>query len=140
MALVAHFDLELHQMDVKTAFLNGDLNEEVCMQHPQGFVGKGSEHLACKLKKSIYGWKQTSRQWYLKLEEIITSMGFVENKINHCIYLKISGSKFIILTVDNILLACNNLGLLHKTKHSLNKVFDMKDIGEASFVLGIEIR
>ena len=71
MALVAHFDLELHQMDVKTAFLNGDLNEDVYMTQPEGFVVEGKEHLACRLKKSIYGLKQASRQWYLKFDKII---------------------------------------------------------------------
>ena len=57
MALVAHYDLELHQMDVKTAFLNGNLNEEVYMDQPMGFIEKGKEHMACKLKRSIYGLK-----------------------------------------------------------------------------------
>ena len=60
MALVAHFDMELHQMDVKTAFLNGDL---IFMAQPEGFAIKGKEHMGCKLKKSIYGLKQASRQW-----------------------------------------------------------------------------
>ena len=63
MTLVAHFDLELQKMDVKTAFLNGNLEEEVDMKQPKGFSSSGDEHLACKLKKSIYGLKQTSRQW-----------------------------------------------------------------------------
>jgi len=62
MALVAHFDLELHQMDVKTAFLNGDLEEEVYMKQPEGFSSSASEHLVCKLKKSIYGLKSASHQ------------------------------------------------------------------------------
>ena len=57
MALVAHFDLELHQMDVKTAFLNGKLDEDIYMEQPEGFAKKGNEHLVCKLKKSIYGLK-----------------------------------------------------------------------------------
>jgi hypothetical protein len=69
MALVAHYDLELHQMDVKTAFLNGSLEEEVYMDQPKGFSIEGKEHLACKLKKSIYGLKQASRQWYLKFND-----------------------------------------------------------------------
>ncbi|MGV7988917.1 reverse transcriptase domain-containing protein, partial [Mycobacterium kansasii] len=79
MALVAYMDLELHQMDVKTAFLNGDLNENVYMLQPEGFAATDSEHLVCKLKKSIYGLKQASRQWYLKFHEVISSYGFVEN-------------------------------------------------------------
>ena len=62
MALVAHYDLELHQMDVKTAFLNGNLEEEVYMNQPEGFVVEGKEHMVCKLKKSIYGLKQASRK------------------------------------------------------------------------------
>ena len=62
MALVAHFDLELHQIDVKTAFLNGALHEEVYVDQPEGFQNKGKEHMVCKLNKSIYGLKQTSRQ------------------------------------------------------------------------------
>ena len=62
MALVAHFDMELHQMDVKIAFLNGDLEEEVYMKQPEGFITNGNDHIVCKLKKSIYGLKQASCQ------------------------------------------------------------------------------
>src|SRR3954464_8580879 len=70
MALVAHFDLELQQMDVKTAFLNGELEEEVFMKQPEGFPSSNGEHLVCKLKRSIYGLKQASRQWYLKFHDV----------------------------------------------------------------------
>jgi len=141
MALVAHYDLELHQMDVKTAFLNGDLDEDVYMDQPEGFSVEGKEQLVCKLKKSIYGLKQASRQWYIKFNTIITSFGFKENTVDHCIYQKISGSKFIylVLYVDDILLAANNLSLLHETKKFLSTNFEMKDMGEASYVIGIEI-
>ena len=141
MELVAHFDMELHQMDVKTAFLNGDLNEEVYMMQPEGFMVNDSGKLVCRLKKSIYGLKQASRQWYLKFHSVVASYGFVENKVDQCIYCKVSGRKFIflILYVDDILLASSDLGLLHETKRMLSKNFDMKDLGEASFVLGIEI-
>jgi hypothetical protein len=79
MALVGHFDLELHQMDVKMTFLNGDLKEDVYMTQPKGFVVEEKEHLACHLKKSIYGSKQASRQWYLKFDKIIRTFGFIEN-------------------------------------------------------------
>ncbi|KAK2420702.1 putative mitochondrial protein [Trifolium repens] len=133
LALVAHFDLELHQMDVKTTFLNGDLEEVVYMKQPEGFSSNDGEHLVCKLKKSIYGLKQASRQWYLKFHGIISSFGFVENPMDQCIYQKVSGSKicFLILYVDDILLATNDKGFLHEVKQFLSKNFDMKDMGEA---------
>lgn len=141
MALVAHFDLELHQMDVKTAFLNGDLAEDVYMCQPEGFVNPNNNKLVCKLNKSIYGLKQASRQWNIKFHNVVSSFGFVENIVDQCIYLKVSGSKytFLVLYVDDILLASNNLGMLHETKQFLAQNFDMKDMGEASYVIGIEI-
>ncbi|KAL4016719.1 hypothetical protein IC575_024376 [Cucumis melo] len=141
MALVAYYDLELHQMDVKTAFLNGNLDEEVFMDQPEGFMVEGKEHMVCKLKRSIYGLKQASRRWYLKFNDTITSFGFKENIVDQCIYLKISESKFIILVlyVVDILLATNDFGLLCQTKEFLSKNFEMKDMGEASYVIGIEI-
>jgi hypothetical protein len=141
MALVAHFDLELHQMDVKTAFLNGDLEEEVYMKQPECFVSKNHSHLVCKLNKSIYGLKQSSCQWYLKFNNMISSYGFVENVVDHCIYLKVSGSRFIflVLYVDDILLATSDLALLRETKNYISSNFEMKDIGENSYVIGIEV-
>nr|GEV00914.1 putative zinc finger, CCHC-type [Tanacetum cinerariifolium] len=140
-ALVAHFDLELHQMDVKMAFLNGDLHEDVYIAQPQGFKSKSQEHLVCKLKKSFYGFKQASRQWYLKFDEVIKKHNFIKNQVDHCVYLKMSGSNFIILVlyVDDILLASNNIDLLHESQRFLSRNFDMKDLGEASYVIGIEI-
>ncbi|KAM2043175.1 hypothetical protein ACFXTI_036479 [Malus domestica] len=141
MALTAHFNLELHQMDVKSAFLNGDLFEEIVMVQPPGFVEEGKESMVCRLNKSIYGLKQSSRQWYIKFDQVVAAFGFEENKIDDCIYLKVSGSKFIflVLYVDNILLASSDSNLLHTTKGMLTESFDMKDLGEAHFVLGIEI-
>jgi hypothetical protein len=141
MVLVAHYDLELHQMDVKTAFLNGGLQENVYMAQPEGFVMEDKEHMRCKLKKSIYGLKQASRQWYLKFDEVIKKFGFIENQVDNCIYIKINGSMFIILVlyVDDILLACSDKNLLHETKGFLSSNFDMKDLNDASYVLGTKI-
>ncbi|KAL8160866.1 hypothetical protein V2J09_012355 [Rumex salicifolius] len=141
LALVAHFDLELHQMDVKTAFLNGSLEEEVYMSQPEGFVEDGKEDLVCLLRKSIYGLKQASRQWYIKFHDTITAFGFTENIVDQCIYLKVSGSKFafLVLYVDDILIAGSDLSLLKETKSFLSSNFEMKDMGEASYVIGIEI-
>ena len=142
MAMVAHYDMELHQMDVKTAFLNGELSEEIFMKQPEGFIEPGNEHLVCKLNRSIYGLKQASRQWYLKFDSVISCFGFKENQVDNCVYMKSEGKNFIflILYVDDILLASTNLDLLEQTKSFLSKKFDMKDLGEAKYVLGIEIK
>jgi capsid portal protein len=140
-ALVAHYDLELRQMDLKMTFLNGDLLENVYMTQAKGFDMKGKEHMACHMKKSIYGLKQAPRQWYLKFDEIIINFGFKENEEDNCIYAKFKNGKFIflILYVDDILLASSDVNLLQEMKVFLSSNFDMKDLGEASFVLGIEI-
>jgi hypothetical protein len=89
--------------------------------------------LVCKLKKSIYGLKQSSRKWYLEFHDVVSSFGFVENIMDHCIYQKVSGRKlnFIILCMDDILLATNDKCLLYEVKQSiLYKSFDMKDMGD----------
>lgn len=115
MALVAHFDLELHQMNVKTAFLNGNIEETIYTMQLEKFVSGVPKSMICKLKKSIYGLKQASRQWYYKFHQVISSFGFEANPIDNCVYQKFSASKFVflVLYVNNILLASNNIGSLH---------------------------
>jgi hypothetical protein len=105
MALVAHYDLVLHQMNAKIVSLNGDLQEIMYMAQPEGFVIEGKGHMGCRLKKSLYGLKQVSRQWYLKFVEVVKNFGFVKIKWT-IIYIKIKGSMFIILVfyLDDILL------------------------------------
>ena len=126
---------------MKTAFLDIDLGEQVYMKQPEGFSSREGEHLVCKLKKSIYGLKQTSRQWYYKFHGVITSFGFVENPMDQCIYQKVGRSKtcFLVLYMDDILLATSDKGMMHGVKQFLSKNFDMKDMGEASYVIGIKI-
>jgi hypothetical protein len=128
-------------MNVKTIFLNGDLLENIYMVQLKVFAVKEKEHMGCQLRKSIYGLKQTSRQWYLKFDETIRSFGFKENKEDNCIYAKYRSGKFIFITlyVADILLTSSDVSLLLETKRFLSSNFDMKDLGEASFVLGIEI-
>jgi len=119
MTLVAHFDLELHHMDVKTTFLSGDIDETIYMVQPKNFVSGNPKSMVCKLKKSIYGLKQASSQWHHKFHQVITSYGFEANMVGDCVYYKCSGSKyvFLILYVDDILLASNDIGLLHKPRN-----------------------
>src|SRR6185295_6410504 len=76
LSIVAIHDLELHQMDVKTAFLNGHLEEEIYMQQPEGFIAPGNEHLVCKLRRTLYGLKQSPRVWYQTIDKFFADMGF----------------------------------------------------------------
>ena len=97
--------------------------------------------MICKLPKSICDLKQASRQWYFKFDKVVTADGFKENIVHQCIYMKVSGSKyiFLVLYVDNILLPTNDIDLLIEKKQLLFSHFDMMGIGEASNVLGIQI-
>ncbi|KAL6223034.1 hypothetical protein ACLB2K_006424 [Fragaria x ananassa] len=97
--------------------------------------------MVCRLKKSIYGLKQASRQWYLKFDSVVTENGFVENSLDEWIYFKVCGSRLIVLVlyVDDILLASTDMKLLLETKSFLSQSFEMKDLGEAYFMLGIKI-
>jgi hypothetical protein len=111
------------------------------MTQPKDFAVKGKEHMGYHLRKSIYGLKQASRQWYLNFDETIRSFCFKENTEDNCIYAKFRNGNFIflILYVADILLASSDVSLLLETKKFLSSNFDMKDLDESSFVLGIEI-
>ncbi|GJZ22623.1 retrotransposon protein, putative, ty1-copia subclass [Tanacetum coccineum] len=113
-AIAAYYDYEIWQMDVKTAFLNGYLNEEVYMEQPKGFVNPKCPNRVCKLKRSIYGLKQVSRQWNKHFDDEIKKFGFSQNADEPCVYLKASGSNinFLILYVDDILMMGNNILML----------------------------
>ena len=140
LAIAAHCDYEIWQMDVKTAFLNGNLTEEVYMTQPEGFIS-GSGSKVCKLRRYIYGLKQTSSNWNIRFDEIIKEFGFSQNLNEPCVYKKISGSAvvFLVLYVDDILLIGNDVSILQSVKICLSKNFSMKDLGEATYILGIKI-
>ena len=141
LAVAAYYDYEIWQMDVKTAFLNGMLSEDVYMIQPEGFVNPQYAGKVCKLQRSIYGLKQASRSWNLHFDQVIKSFGFVPNCYEACIYKKVSGSSvtFLVLYVDDILIIGNDIGMLNDVKNYLNKCFSMKDLGEAAYILGIKI-
>ena len=132
---------EIWQMDVKTAFLNGFLKEELYMMQPEGFVNPKGANKVCKLQRSIYGLVQASRSWNIRFDELIKAYSFIQTCGEACIYKKVSGSSvaFLILYVDDILLMGNDIELLDNIKAYLNKSFSMKDLGEAAYILGIKI-
>src|SRR3954462_6414138 len=141
LAIAAYFDYEIWQMDVKTAFLNGNIEEELYMIQPKGFFDPKDANKVCKLQRSIYGLKQASRSWNLRFDEVIKEFGFVQTYGEACLYKKVSGRSvaFLILYVDDILLIGNDIDLLNSVKSYLNSKFSMKDLGEASYILGINI-
>lgn len=141
-ALAAIHNLVVHQMDVKTAFLNGDLNEEIYIEQPEGLVVKGQENKVCKLKKSLYGLKQAPICWYEKFHNSIISNGFVVNSSDSCLYSKTcdSGCVMICLYVDDMLIFGTNLDVVQETKAYLSSVFEMKDLGEADVILGVKLQ
>jgi len=128
-------------MDVKTTFLNGDIDEMIYMVQLENFVSGDPKNMVCKLTKFIYGLKQASRQWYYKFYQVILSFGFEMNLVDDCVYHRFKGSKyiFLILYFDDILLATNDIGILHETKKFLSNNFEMKDLGDAYFVLVFQI-
>ncbi|GJT28692.1 retrovirus-related pol polyprotein from transposon TNT 1-94 [Tanacetum coccineum] len=141
-AIAAIHNLIIHQMDVKTAFLNGELDEEIYMQQPEGFVVKGQEHKVCKLVKSLYGLKQAPKQWHEKFDNTLLSNGFQINECDKCVYVKQYKNAFVIicLYVDDMLIMGTNMDVINQTKKMLHSSFDMKDMGEADVILGIRIQ
>ena len=129
LAIAAFYDYEIWQMDVKTAFLNRFLEEELYIMQPDGLVDPKGANKVCKLRRSIYGLVQASRSWNKRFwRSVIKAFGFIQTFGEACIYKKVSGSSvaFLILYVDSI-------------KGYLNKSFSMKDLGEAAYILGIKI-
>ena len=134
-------DLELYQMDVKTAFLNGELDKEIYIDQPLGCDLKGQENKVYKLSRSIYGLKQASRQWNLKFHQAILEDGFTMMEEDHCVYIKHSNNYFIIPSfyVDDILIVGNDKKLIDVTKKWLSSNFKMKDMEKTNYVLGVKI-
>jgi hypothetical protein len=141
LAITAYYDYEIWQMDVKTAFLNGNLEEDVYMTQPEGFVSSVGPNKVCRLQKSIYGLKQASRSWNICFDETIKKFDFIKNEEEPCVYKKVSGRAiiFLLLYVDDILLIGNDVSMMQSVKVWLSKNFSMKDLGEASYILGIKI-
>ncbi|GKD87874.1 zinc finger, CCHC-type containing protein, partial [Tanacetum coccineum] len=133
----------IHQMDVKTAFLNGDLEEEVYMNQPQGFIMPSNKNKVCKLIKSLYGLKQAPKHWHQKFDEVVLSNGYLLNQANICVYSKFdeSGKGVIIyLYADDMLIFGTDQVQVDLTNEFLSSKFSMKDMGEANVILGIRIK
>ena len=142
LSLAATFDLEVEQMGVKTAFLHGDLEEEIYMKQLDGFHVEGKEDYVCRLRKSLYGLMQAPRQWYKKFESVMCEQGYRKTTSDHCVFVRnFSNDIFIILLlyVEDMLIVGKNVSRIDKLKEQLGKSFAMKDMGAAKQILGIRI-
>jgi hypothetical protein len=141
LSLAASYGLLVHQMDVKTTFLNGELDEEIYMDQPDGFIVKGKEQKVCKLLKSLYGLKQAPKQWHKKFDTTLTGAGLTVNEADRCVYYRHGGGQSVILClyVDDILIFGTNIDIINEVKSFLSKSFDMKDIEEADVILNIKL-
>lgn len=140
LSIVTQFDLNLEQLDVKTAFLHGDLEETIYMHQPEGFVEDRSK--VCLLKKSLYGLKQSPRQWYKRFDDFLMNLSFQRCSYDSCVYtLRKHGELilYLLLYVDDILIACSSNEELDNLKARLNAEFEMKNLGEAKRILGMDI-
>eukprot|EP00253_Pinus_taeda_P002066 PITA_02066 len=140
LSLAASFKLEVHQMDVKFAFLHGELHEEIYMEQPTGFIQTDSS-LVCWLKISLYGLKQAPRAWYAKMDSFLLETGFSRCHYGNNVYTKKVGKSLIILVlyVDDIILTGSDPNLINHVKFSLKKKFEMTDLGHLHYFLGLQV-
>ena len=143
LAIANLLDLEVHQLDVRTAFLNGKLDAEIYMRQPEGYIDKHRPDHVCLLKKSLYGLKQAARCWNETMDEHLKKLGYRQCDDDCCIYVKeLANSKiiFISLYVDDLLVASNDKVILDQEKKALKKAFEMEDQEEIHFCLGMSIK
>ncbi|KAK4410342.1 Retrovirus-related Pol polyprotein from transposon RE1 [Sesamum angolense] len=132
----------MYQMDIKNAFLYGDLNETVYMEQPPGYVAQGEkQRMVCKLKKAIYGLKQSPRAWFDKFSRIIGEFGFSRCQADHSVFVQTTTSGMVVLAVyvDDILITGSDLVGIEEAKTYLQKHFVTKDLGRPRYFLEIEI-
>lgn len=139
LAMALHFDYHIHQMDVKCAFLNGDLNEEIYMSQPEGFHDGTTK--VCKLERSLYGLKQASRMWNERFHRFMEKIKFKRCLSDHCLYIRTNTEVacYVLLYVDDLLIVCSDVKTIGTIKQLLSSEFEMTDIGKADTFLGIHI-
>jgi hypothetical protein len=140
LVIAAVMKWKIHQMDMKTTFLNGVVEEEVYMEQPQGFETHDRKTHVCRLKKSLYGLKQAPRAWYGRIDSFLMSLGFTKSKADPNLYYKVedSGPVILLLYVDDLFLTGNEK-LIVECKRNLASEFEMKDLGMMHYFLGLEV-
>ncbi|RVX01052.1 Retrovirus-related Pol polyprotein from transposon TNT 1-94 [Vitis vinifera] len=142
LSLAANLDWSLHQLDVKNAFLNGDLEEEVYMDIPAGLETTSNFNKVCRLRKSLYGLKQSPRAWFERFTKVVKGYGFVQCQSDHTLFVKHFPEgklAIIIVYVDDIILTGDHEEKIDLLKKLLTKEFEIKDLGNLKYFLGMEI-
>ena len=141
LSLATNLSWDLWQMDVKNAFLQGELEEEVYMTPPPGLESRFQPGKVLRLRKAIYGLKQSPRAWYHKLSHTLRDKGFKKSEADHTLFTLRgpNGIVVVLIYVDDIIISGNDKDGISATKSYLHSVFDIKDLGELKYFLGIEI-
>jgi hypothetical protein len=126
-------------MDVKSAYLNGELEEEIFMEPPPGF--DAPEGMVLRLIKAVYGTKQDRHVWYLDVKAKLEAMGYTCIESDHTVFIRFQDGKvsIIALYVDNFTMACEDIAVIKRDKEELKKFYQMTDLGELSYILSIHV-
>eukprot|EP00253_Pinus_taeda_P002163 PITA_02163 len=140
LSIAAQNKWKVYQLDVKSAFLNGVLMEEVYIEQPLGYEKKGQEHKVCRLKKALYGLKQAPREWYSRIDSYLLENGFENCEGEPTLYIKEKDGKILIvvLYVDDVIFTGNDDCLIKNFKTVMKEEFEMTDMGSLRYFLGIE--
>ena len=141
-ALAALMNWQIHHLDVKSAFLNGEIKEVIYVKQPEGFLVKGKEGWVLRLKKALYGLKQAPRAWYFKLHSCLHSLGFIKSDYEQSLYLKRSDANTLIVGVyvDDLIITVSSSAVIEDFKAEMAREFDMSNLGSLSSYLGIEVK
>lgn len=142
LTIAGHKQLAVHHIDVKNAYLNGELREEVYMQQPKGFETPGKERLVCKLQRSLYGLKQAARIWNKTMDGLLVELGFVQSRADPCLYTKVMANgtlMYLLLYVDDMIVVCSDEGEIHNLTSKLQQKIKLSALGEVQSFLGIRI-
>jgi hypothetical protein len=142
LAMAAQSSWEVFQLDVKSAFLHGELKEEVFVQQPEGFTKKGEEEKVYRLRKALYGLKQAPRAWYSRIEAYFTREGFEKCPSEHTLFTKSKEGKILLVSlyVDDLIFTGNDKSMFDEFKKSMMLEFDMSDLGKMKHFLGVEVK
>ncbi|GJS87908.1 retrovirus-related pol polyprotein from transposon TNT 1-94 [Tanacetum coccineum] len=140
-ANAAHKNMMIYQMDVKTAFLNGELKEEVYVSQPEGFVDQDNPSHVYKLKKALYGLKQAPRAWYDMLSSFLISQQFSKGAVDPTLFTRQAGNDLLLVQiyVDDIIFASTNIAMCNEFANQMTTKFKMSMMGQMSFFLGLQI-